>query len=78
MPHYNYRRIFDDKRRGGRSKAPDPPICAYRGTGPLFALLQDMAAASLMSCVGPATRRHPLLPPVSCNGAKSGPATTAA
>ena len=44
--------IFDDKRRGSRSKAPDP----FR-TGPLSA-----RAASRMSCVGPATRRHPLLP----------------
>ncbi len=43
--------IFDDERRGGRSKAPDP----FR-TGPLSA-----RAASRMCCVGPATRRHPLL-----------------
>ncbi len=55
--------IFDDKRRGSRSKAPDP----FR-TGPLYA-----RAASRLSCVGPATRRHPLLPL-----AKSGSATTTA
>ncbi len=71
MPNIQHRRIFDDKRRGGRSNAPDP----FR-TGPLYAPLQDMAAASRMSCVGAATRRHPLLSPMSCNGAKSGPATT--
>ncbi len=59
--------IFDDERRGGRSKAPDP--C---GTGPLYAPLRDMAAASRMSCVGPAPPRHPRLPPRSCGGAKSG------
>ncbi len=57
MPHKHDRRIFDDERRGSRSKAPDP----FR-TGPFFAQLRDMAAASRMSCVGPATRRHPLLP----------------
>ncbi len=57
MPHKQHRRIFDDKRRGSRSKAPDP----FR-TGPLYAPLRDMAAASRLSCVGPATRRHPLLP----------------
>ncbi len=73
MPHKQDWRIFDDERRGSRSKAPDPPFNSYDGTGPYFALLQDMAAASRMSCVGPATRRHPLLPL-----AKSGPATTAA
>ncbi len=55
--------IFDDKRRGSRSKSPDPS-----GTGPLYA-----RAASRMSCVGPTIRRHPLLPL-----AKSGPATTIA
>ncbi len=39
MPHYNYWRIFDDKRRGSRSKAPDPvpdgatlrPVTRYGG-----------------------------------------------
>ena len=44
--------ILDDKRRGGRSKAPDP----FR-TGPLYAPLRDMAAVSRMSCVGPTTPR---------------------
>ncbi len=73
MPYYNYWRIFDDERRGGRSKAPDPPFNSYGGTGPLYAHLQEMAAASRMSCVGPATPRHPHLPQ-----AKSGPATTTA
>ncbi len=67
MPSDLDRRIFDDKRRGGRSKSPDPPFNSYGGTGPLFA-----RAASRMSCVGPATRRHPLLPPVWWNGAQSG------
>ncbi len=43
--------IFDDERRGSRSKAPDP-----FGTGPLCG-----RAASRASCVGPATGRHPLL-----------------
>ncbi len=60
--------IFNDEPRGSRPKAPDP----FR-TGPLSAPLQEMAAASRMYCVGPATRRHPLLP-----RAKRGPATTAA
>jgi len=53
--------IFDDERRGSRSKAPDP--CR---TGPFFA-----RAASRMSCVGPATRRHPLLP-LAKNGSRHG------
>jgi len=43
--------IFDDERRASRSKALDP-----FGTGPLCA-----RAASRAPCVGPATRRHPLL-----------------
>ena len=43
--------IFNDERRGSRPKAPDP----FR-TGPFFA-----RASSRLSCVGPATRQHPLL-----------------
>ena len=44
-------RIFNDERRGSRSNSPDPSR-----TGPFFT-----RAASRMSSVGPATRRHPLL-----------------
>ena len=63
--------IFDDKRRGSRPKAPDPPINSYGGTEPFCAQLQDMAAASRLSCVGPATRRQPLLP-LAKNGSRHG------
>ena len=43
--------IFDDERRGCGAKSPDR--CA---AGRIFA-----TAASRAACVGPATRRHPLL-----------------
>lgn len=58
--------IFNDERRGSRPKAPDPSR-----TGPLFAQLQEMAAAARMSCVGPATQRHPLLS-LAKNGSRHG------
>ena len=52
--------IFDDERRGCGAKSPD-----RFAAGRIFA-----RAASRAACVGPATRRHPLLTPLWDDGAK--------